>query len=135
MTMSCICVDLEKQTDDRFQHGNVEVLALSRDALVQQRCHRGDHGVARRHDLHLLHGGPHGWAVCLTRGIEKTPDSLGNEIVRTVVAVWPCLAKGGDRGHDQAGIHVPQDVVAQAEFIEVPRGKRLHEDVSIGYQA
>ena len=41
-------------TDDRFHHRHIDVLAFSRDALVQESPHDGDGGIACCDNLHLL---------------------------------------------------------------------------------
>ncbi len=77
------------------------------------------------------HAGIQRRAVLLTVHVHEAAERADHDVRSLEVPVGPVLPEGRYGAHDQAGIHLPQGRVAQAQAVQVAGGEGLNDHIGV----
>ena len=83
-----------------------------------QRDHAADRREGRGHDQGLEARQPDGGVVLLSRDVHRSTQGAGHQVRGREAPVRPSLPEARDRGEDEAGLCLSQDLVAQTELVQ-----------------
>ena len=116
--------------NQRLLQGNVNVLSLaSRQVPVVQGRQDGRRRVLRPGKVGLVVPLAHGRAVGLAGYLHEPAGRQRDQVRGLVVPPRAGLTEGGDRGHDQPLINLPQRLIPQPQRVHVPRRGTLQHHV------